>query len=126
MKQFWENHKQNIFAAAALLVVLATFVWLYNNQANETVDTYTATPAGAVSYIGIEGKTALELLKAGHDVQTQNFAGIGEFVTSIDGKASGSTHFWAFYVNGQMAQTGAGQYVTQNGELIEWKLEEIK
>jgi hypothetical protein len=83
-------------------------------------------PSGVVMYQGVEGKNALELLKQNHRVETQEFASIGEFVKSIDGVAPDSTHFWAFYLNGQQAQVGAGAYMTKNSDVIEWKLEEIK
>lgn len=83
--------------------------------------------ASPIQYQGIEGKTALEILKSSHDVKTQEFSGIGEFVTTIDGvEADGKTKFWAFYVNGQQAQVGAGSYVTKSSDMIDWKLEEIK
>ncbi|MBI2607959.1 MAG: DUF4430 domain-containing protein [Candidatus Doudnabacteria bacterium] len=82
-------------------------------------------PASTISYQGVEGHTALELLKEAHSVETQDFGGLGEFVLSIDGIEPANTHFWAFYANGQKAQVGAGQYQTKNGERIEWKLEKI-
>lgn len=86
------------------------------NQAAETT----------VTYRGVEGKTALELLRSLHSTETQEFSGLGEFVTSIDGVSPASNQFWAFYVDGAQAQVGASDYVTKDGEKIEWKLEEIK
>ncbi len=74
-----------------------------------------------------ENKSALDLLKSGHQVETKEFAGVGEFVESIDGKkADGTTEFWAFYVNGEQAQVGASQYHPKDGDRIEWKLEKIE
>ncbi len=83
-------------------------------------------PSSSVVYDGVDGKNAMELLKASHRVETKSFSGIGEYVVSIDGVQPDVSHFWAFYVNGAQAQVGADQYVTKNGEKIEWKLEEIK
>lgn len=91
--------------------------------------TTTPTPAqsSTVSYKGIEGKTALELLKSAHKVETKTFEGMGEYVVSIDGRApADSSEFWAFYVNDKQAQVGAGDYVTKDGEKIEWKLEKVQ
>ena len=31
--------------------------------------------------------------------------------------------YWAFYLNGKMAQIGAGSYQLKNGDKIEWKIE---
>lgn len=80
-----------------------------------------------VTYSGLEGKTALELLLSHELVETKVYSGIGEMVVSINGtKAADSAEFWAFYVDGKKAQVGADQYVTKGGEKIEWKLEKIQ
>lgn len=89
--------------------------------------TQTQAPVAAqnYSYQGEQGKTALELLKAKYKVETKEFTGVGEYVTSINGVVADSKHFWSFYVNGQPAQVGAGQYQSKSTDQIEWKLEEI-
>jgi|SRR3989344_3844189 len=77
-------------------------------------------------YEGEDGRSALEILKEKYTVETKEFTGIGEFVTSINGlKAEDNKNFWAFYVNGKQANEGAGSYKTKNGDIIEWKLEKI-
>ncbi|HYE22627.1 MAG TPA: DUF4430 domain-containing protein [Verrucomicrobiae bacterium] len=83
------------------------------------------TAQTSVRYNGQDGKNAMELLKASHQVETKDYAGLGEFVTGIDGVDSDSTTFWSFYVNGTQSTVGASQYVTKNSDVIEWKLEEI-
>lgn len=75
-----------------------------------------------ISYQGVEGKNALELLKSAHQVETRKFD-FGEMVQSIDGVKAPATHFWAFYVNGELAPVGAGAYQTKSAETISWKLE---
>jgi hypothetical protein len=83
-------------------------------------------PTTAVSYQGEAGKNAMEILKERHQVKTQNFSGVGEFVTSIDGvEADSKTNFWSFYVNGRQSPVGASQYETKPGDMIEWKLETV-
>lgn len=78
-----------------------------------------------VSYEGVTGKTALEVLKDGTAVETQT-SDFGDFVTSINGvKADEKKEYWSFYVNGAYASEGAGTYKTTNGEKIEWKLENL-
>lgn len=75
------------------------------------------------SYQGQGGKTALALLQASADVK---ISGEGEmaFVTSINGRRAdeGAREYWSFWVNGEMAQVGAGSYMTKDGDLIEWKI----
>jgi len=85
-----------------------------------------ADPDAHTRYAGVEGKTAMELLKSFHTVETQDFGDLGEFVESIDGMKPDSRHYWAFYLNGEQSQVGASAYVTKPTDIIEWVLEEIK
>lgn len=78
-----------------------------------------------ITYQGQDGKTALNLLLE-HDPSTQTVGpGADAYVTTICGrKASDSDHeYWALYVNGEYAQTGAGSLVTKDGDVISWKIE---
>jgi hypothetical protein len=97
-----------------------------NSQQSEVKHPTRQVENSAVAYYGVEGKNALELLKASYQVETKEFTGIGEYVVSINGQASDSTtNFWGFYVNGKQSPVGAGQYMTKNDDVIEWKLETI-
>ncbi|WP_407317573.1 DUF4430 domain-containing protein [Isoptericola halotolerans] len=88
------------------------------------------TAAGDVtefSYAGEHGKTALDLLLV-HDPDAE-VSGEGEmaFVTAIQGRAAeDGEEFWGLYVDGEMAQVGAGALETEDGQEIQWKLEEIE
>ncbi len=83
-----------------------------------------ALPANTVTYFGVDGKTALELLQ---DKATVKMTGSGEsaFVTSIDGVAADKTNYWSFSVNGAPATVGAGSYVTKADDSITWMLLKI-
>jgi hypothetical protein len=49
------------------------------------------------------------------------------FVTAIQGHAAeDGEEFWALYVDGEMAEVGAGSLETEDGQQLEWKLEEIE
>ena len=79
-----------------------------------------------VTYDGVAGETALATLKSLTDVQVEDSA-YGEFVISIGVvSADSSKNFWGFYVNGDMASVGAGDYVAKEGDQIEWQLTELK
>lgn len=74
-----------------------------------------------------EGTKAMVLLKMAHKVETKTFSGIGEYVVSIDGiKENTGKNFWAFYVNAKQAKVGPTDYGLEEGDKIEWKLEDIK
>ena len=76
-----------------------------------------------LKYQGKTGSTALALLKAAAAVETKDSA-YGPYVDSINGVTGGTDgKYWAFYVNGALAQVGADAYTTKHGDSIEWKLE---
>jgi|GEM_PF-3334345 len=78
------------------------------------------------SYPASFSKTALDLLTSSYKVETKTFSGAGEFVNSINGVKADTKHFWEFIVNGQSSNLGASSYTVNNGDIIEWKLTEIK
>ncbi|MEK7202272.1 MAG: DUF4430 domain-containing protein [Patescibacteria group bacterium] len=78
-----------------------------------------------INYQGVEGQNALELLKSSHQVETQSFS-FGEMVQSIDGVKAPATHFWAFEINGKLAEVGAGDYQTKNDDTLSWKLQKLE
>lgn len=77
-----------------------------------------------VSYQGQEGKTVLELLEAGHAVETEK-SDLGVLVKKIDGVGGDSGTFWLYYVDGQPAPMAADKYMTENGQQIEWRYEKF-
>jgi hypothetical protein len=128
----YSNSKAIVFGLIAAALVIAGGAWLDKLSREATAPTTeqnTELRSGQmdyVSYKGEEGKKALTILKSSYQVETQTFAGAGEFVTAINGIKGDSKNFWAFYVNGKQAEVGAGQYTTKSSDLIEWKYEAIK
>lgn len=78
-----------------------------------------------VKYFGQDGKNAFELLQATTPVEYKQYD-FGVFVESINSIKPDKQHFWKLYVNGQEAQVGASSLQTKKGDVIEWRLEEIK
>ncbi len=75
-----------------------------------------------ISYRGVQGQTALALLKKHATVGVKHYS-FGDLVTSIKGTPGNGPKYWTFYVNGKEAQVGAGSYVTKNGDNLSWKLQ---
>jgi len=94
------------------------------NTQQSPQETVKQVPTTTVSYQGVDGKTALELLQASHQVEVKHYS-FGDMVISIDGLAPDATHFWAFYVNDKQSEVGASAYVTKSSDVIEWRLEKI-
>lgn len=122
--------QKNRILGLIVLVVLVILGGSYIAKTNSnpvtasTVSDTTATTATTVSYEGVEGKTAMELLKASHTVETKKFD-FGEMVQSIDGVAPDSSHFWALYVDGKMSEVGADALKTTTGQKLEWRLDSM-
>lgn len=121
----------------AVVLAVAGIVWQAGRtpasettSSTETTESVTAAinvseDGKTVSYEGRQGQTALALLKTGAEVATSD-SDFGEFVTAINGvEAEASQEYWAFYVNGNLANEGAGTYQTQTGDRIEWRLENL-
>lgn len=73
------------------------------------------------------GKTALDLTKEKANVVTKG-EGVNAYVIQINQspdlrKMSLLREYWAFYLNGKLAEVGAGSYKLKEGDKIEWKLE---
>jgi hypothetical protein len=118
---------QTRWLAALLLILLLCLSACAQRAALKTAATPTTTSSAErevrsiIVYDGEDGKTALELLKARARVRTHT-SQLGELVIEINGAASGNGYNFNYFVNGVMPKTGAGNYVTKNGERIEWKL----
>ncbi|MBI2577646.1 MAG: DUF4430 domain-containing protein [Candidatus Wildermuthbacteria bacterium] len=74
----------------------------------------------------VAGNTVWQLLQAlerrhGIILETRNFAGVGIFVEGINGIRNTNTQYWQYWVNGEYAKVGAGQYKLKNGDEVLWK-----
>jgi hypothetical protein len=129
------NVKTKVIAGVFVLVAATTGVLAWVSQPNEqpkvaSSQTSVQKPAASsavvradyVSYPGQDGKNALELLKSHTKVQTKS-SSFGDMVVAINGKDGANKKYWTFYINGEMAQVGAGAYTTKNADKIEWKLQ---
>jgi len=72
----------------------------------------------------IEGTTALDYIKNQTQVKTKG-EGVNAYIVEISGRKADESkrEYWAFYVNGKMAEVGAGSYELKDGDKIEWKIE---
>lgn len=136
-----QGKKSKIIISLFVIAILAIAgVWVFN-YANKDTDTTSkestqqlstvslinsSEDGKTVTFIGVEGQSALALIKQYAKVETQEYPGLGEYVVSINGVASDSTNnYWAFYVNGEASQVGAGDYITKADDDIEWRLEDV-
>lgn len=69
-----------------------------------------------------EGTTVLEVMNENYDIVD---AGSG-FISSIEGYEQDvdAERYWMFYVNDEMPTVGAADYEIEEGDHIEWRLED--
>lgn len=126
-----KSSKVLLAVIVALVVAIAGSTGLVLNlqDSDQKPNISLKAPAGQqtnftyLRYQGQAGKTALELLQSEADVITKD-SSYGPYVDSINGVKGGTDgKYWAFYVNGSLAQQGADAYTTEAGDNIEWKFE---
>lgn len=123
---------QRIIAGIAAIVVgvgiIVAAVLVGNNENNTNNDTVGKVcpiseieGAQTVNYDGVTDETALATLEKLCNV-TKTSSDLGEYVSGIEDKDAGDTHYWAFYVNDAYATEGAGTYKAKDGDKIKWVL----
>jgi Domain of unknown function (DUF4430) len=123
------SHKKSIIVTAFAVVALGGVgggaAW-HEHQQQHAKPVAHSQQSQTISYQGVTGKTALDLLRQQHRVVTKTYKDFGDMVTSIDGRTADSKHFWSFYVNNHQSQVGAGSYQTKSGDHLTWKLEALQ
>lgn len=117
-----------VFGAVAIAIGVTTVVLI--NQPAKAPEQQSAAPKSQVEqqtklviFTAESGKNVLEQLQAHATVVTKD-SQYGPYVDSINGVKGGTDDkYWSFYVDGQLAQKGAAEYVTKGGEKVEWKFE---
>lgn len=112
-----------VVATVALAIGLGSWAHVVNSPSHKvTVVTNAQHKITQLSYQGQAGQNALALLKKHAAVQTKHYS-FGDMVTTIDGTSGTGPKYWTFYVNGKMAQVGAGSYTTKATDTLMWKLQ---
>ncbi|KKP66699.1 MAG: hypothetical protein UR68_C0005G0008 [Candidatus Roizmanbacteria bacterium GW2011_GWA2_35_19] len=124
--------KQNIFLIILVILIFLTgYFYKTKLQPNKNISIKqnvvllkVGDEKNFTTYKTIEKKSALDLLKEKNKVTTKG-EGVNAYVISINGieAKTENKEFWSFYVNGKMAEVGAGSYIIREGDKIEWKIE---
>jgi len=118
--------KTKLIIVAAVVAVLAAGGGTWAYVAHSSSDVKTVTNAQhqltEISYHGQNGVDALTLLKHHAQVGVKSYS-FGDLVTSINGVSGTGPKYWTFYINGKMANVGAGAYQTKDSDTHAWKLQ---
>ena len=108
--------------ALMLLTILLTF-GCSRQALSAGKATLVVSTIGSTQYrnINFKNESALNALSENFNVTTSGYPGLGEFVKCIDSVCSDSQYFWAFYINNQSASVGAGAYMLQDGDTVEFR-----
>lgn len=123
------NQRQAIFTAIllAILIGLGALSGNYANKLPQASSLGNSSPVVTASHApvvtkGQTGKTALDVLKASHKVETTD-SSFGTFVTSIDGIEGTQNSAWIYYLDGKEAVESPDKAQTTDGQTIEWRYE---
>ncbi|MBI2621436.1 MAG: DUF4430 domain-containing protein [Candidatus Levybacteria bacterium] len=114
-----------LLAAVVFILIFNVFFGLFlmqrNTKPESEIKPTVAIQNNIFSYKGEDGKDALTILKEKIRVE-ESSSGL---VISINNRKAeeDNKEFWAFYVNGKMAEVGPSDYQTKDGDLIEWKIQ---
>lgn len=119
------------FVVAAVLALGGVATWLNilrgesdKKDINTTQQANQPADPNKISFVAEANKPVLEQLQAQNRTVEVKDSQYGTYVDSINGKKGGTDNkYWTFYVDGQMADQGAADYITKGGEKIEWKFE---
>lgn len=67
-----------------------------------------------------ESDTAMRLLQAQAEVETDYGGGFVQSVDGIEGEGPGGSHDWFYFVNGLEADVGAADYALSPGDVVQW------
>jgi hypothetical protein len=122
---FWLKNNWKQILLVVVLVLGAGYVFeikeIKTNKEEKTEVKSEVVENKSFEYKGKDGVDALSLLKEQTKVE-QDKSGM---VVSINGRKAETEkrEFWGFYVNGKMAEIGAADFKTKNGDVINWKIE---
>ena len=123
MKQKTSWQKLGLALVLLAVIIVVGYIVINQGRVKQEARQNQEQERKTISYEGVEGKNAIELLKENHQVDAQ-ISDLGAFVSSIDGTQNSSDTFWMFYVNGKLSEVSADQYTTKTGDKIEWKYEQ--
>lgn len=112
-----------------LLIVLIVWQWQgLNWQKRETAPELTEpTPTVQESYFfetEEDGQKAFDLIGKQVQLQTKSYS-FGEMVEGVNGLLADEHHFWAIFVNGQLATSGLADLDLKKGDRIELRYETL-
>ena len=117
--------KKKIVVGIVVVVIVAAALYGSTQMFGGTTieATLTIENGGTMTYSAeiTEGSNVFDLMKACN----VPFEEEGGFVTSIHNISQDTEagKYWMYYINGELALVGAGDYIVQEGDHITWRLE---
>ncbi len=123
IKLWWKNNWKLVILVVVLVLALGYAMEVRENGFKQSgnENKQEKVEGNVFEYKGRNGVDALTLLKEKTEVGQDK---VGMIISIDKIKAdSDKREFWAFYVNGKMAEVGAADYKTKDGDIIDWKIE---
>jgi hypothetical protein len=70
---------------------------------------------------GAKALDAIKVAVGDNNISTQEFSGLGAFVTGFFGVQAQGNNFWEFRVNGESSDVGVSSYEVKEGDVLEFR-----
>ena len=115
------NFKKNALIVFVSIAIISTFLTGCTLKKEAAINSNSAAlQQKMIEYHGEEGKTAFDILKSSHQVDSKD-SSLGVMVNSIDGVKSTDKDFWLYSVNGSEPSVSADKYQTKSSDIIKWE-----
>ncbi|MCX6710034.1 MAG: DUF4430 domain-containing protein [Candidatus Woesearchaeota archaeon] len=123
-------NKNLVFISIALIISLLSYGCIVAIPSGEVREIHEGKALLIVKTIGntseseilFNNVTAMKMLSQHHQVNITTHASYGAFISCIDSVCGEGGLFWAFYVNNKSSSVGAGSYMVNDGDSIEFRL----
>ncbi len=118
------SKNKKIFSAIVIIIVLLGISAYFYSSENKN-----STPIQVeLSYIATENSTVYDFMdqlrEEGKITFTEKtYAGMGKFISSINGIKGNGEQNWIYSVNGKEAQVGVSNYKINPGDVVSWRYE---
>ena len=123
-----KNLKLSLLVFVLVVIVVVTGFIYKNSQTTKTQSSVAESVSESkstevskiVTYNGVEGKTAFDLLNEKYTVEAET-SSFGVMVNSINGLKNSDTEYWLYSVNDKSPDVGADKFFTKNSDQVKWE-----
>lgn len=108
------------------VLLLVTGCVTDSNVSNEVSLTISVPQSGFIEEVTIKnGTTAFDVFNQTLNLNYSTHPVYGNFISGINEVEQNTTHYWQYYVDGELGQVGVDNYLITESVTLEWRLETV-